>query len=101
MSSTETTITTFPSSAVKIPAVTTEEQQIGRSDVEGRPVTVTSPVLTTEQPTTNNISIKDLTSESTPASPFEIELVSEQPGLYLTTEMNTDRDYAEPEIPSV
>ena len=103
MSSTEpsvTTITTFPSSAVKIPAVTTEEQQIGRSDVEGRPVTVTSAVLTTEQPTTNNISINDLTSESTPPSPFEIEQMTDQPGLYLTREMNTDREYSEPGIPS-
>ena len=102
MSSTEppkTTITTFPPSAVKIPAVTTEEQQ------SGRPVTDSSAVLTTEQPTTNNISIKDLTSEPSEASPFEIEqttrILPAQPGLYLTTEMAPAREYSDNEISSL
>ena len=99
MSSTEptkNTITTFPSSAVKIPVVATEEQQAGP---------VISSALPTQQPTTKNISINDLTSESTEASPFEIEQTTktrlEQAGLGLTTEMNRDRESSHSEVPSV
>ena len=99
MSSTEptkNTITTFPSSAVKIPVVITEEQQVGP---------VISSALPTQQPTTKNISINDLTSESTEASPFEIEQTTktrlEQAGLGLTTEMNRDRESSHSEVPSV
>ena len=106
MSSTEptkTTIYTFPSSAVKIPVLPTEEQQTGRSGEKERPVP--SSVLTTQQPTTKNILINDLTPESTEVSPFEIgqttETISEQTGLDLTTEMSTDGKYSDSEIQSV